>query len=247
MSHQNFQLRIKIVEAFGLARHDRTPTNTPLVVAKFRGRPLNKVQTSTSTTAMWNQELMLYPKTVSDVLILKVYDRDSFKNSNFMGLVELPLEKFFQTGMNDIWLQLMAKQGGKLKRLFTRNTKYMAAPGQLHIQIWFGVMSPTLEPIGAVQSNYVTQQQAPAVIDNTTASFQPITRTPSYTLPVERTITETIIMPPNTSNAPVMVSRPSTSQLFDTGYNPVNPADFQWYQRGLASPPSVSVPVTTVN
>jgi len=140
----NFQLRINVCEAFGLQKADKTGNADPFVVAKLRGKFWKgKVQTSQikqTLEPVWNQELMLYPKNISDILVLKIYDHDTLRKDNFLGMVEVPLERFFQQGMKDSWLQLMRKKQG-WKRIYGKRPSYISAPGQLHVQIWFGNMN----------------------------------------------------------------------------------------------------------
>jgi len=150
-----FQLRVKVCEAFGLQRADRNGSADPYVSAKLRGKPLSNVKTSQQKNTLnpkWNQDLMLYPRGVTEVLVLKIYDHDSLKKNNFLGMVEIPLERFFQQGVKDTWLQLMRKKSG-WKRYFGGKPSYFSAPGQIHVQLWFGNANQSIESTGFAPPN----------------------------------------------------------------------------------------------
>jgi len=137
-----FQVRVKVIEAVGVSRKQKKQTCDPYVVAKFRGMKnfANSVQTTivnNSQNPVWNQEVCLYPKSVNDILLLKVYDSDHHKKDNLLGMVEIPLERFYQTGASDTWLQLMKRKGG-WKSLVGKVPFFYSVPGSLHIQLWFG-------------------------------------------------------------------------------------------------------------
>lgn len=158
-----FQLKINILEAFGLQRADRNGSADPYVVAKLRGKPLNgSVKTSqikNNLNPQWNQELSLYPKSVNEVLVLKIYDHDSFKKNNFLGMVEIPLNRFFQQGQKDTWLQLMKRKAG-WKRVFGQRPQYISAPGQIHIQLWFDNSAQSLLSTGQASGNVLPTAQS---------------------------------------------------------------------------------------
>eukprot|EP01114_Cavostelium_apophysatum_P017606 TRINITY_DN527_c0_g1_i1.p1 TRINITY_DN527_c0_g1~~TRINITY_DN527_c0_g1_i1.p1 ORF type:complete len:213 (+),score=45.74 TRINITY_DN527_c0_g1_i1:97-735(+) len=162
----DMQLRVKILEAQGLSRADRNGTSDPFVVAKFRG--LGKMMAHSAQTAVihnttnpvWNQELTLYPKTASDVLLLKVYDHDTLTKDNLLGMIELPLDRFFQTGFQEQWVQLM-KRKGSWKALVGGHPTFMSVPGILHFQIWFGMSAQAtgLAPqVASIPQTFVTGQ-----------------------------------------------------------------------------------------
>jgi len=151
----DLQLKIRVLEAFGLQKADKLSGSDPFVVAKFRG--LGKMMTSVQTSVIhntsnpvWNQDITLCPKNVSDILLLKVYDHDTLSKDNLLGMIEIPLERFFQQGLQDQWLQLM-KRKGSWKTLIGGHATWLNCPGQLHIQIWFGMgnQSTGLNPVQA--------------------------------------------------------------------------------------------------
>jgi len=153
----DMQLKIKVLEAHGLSQGDRN-TSDPFVVAKFKGlgKMMNSVQTSivhNSLNPVWNQELTLYPKTNTDVLLLKVYDHDVLTKDNLLGMVEIPLDRFFEKGTQDNWLQLMKRKGG-WKSLVGGHPTWFGVPGQLHIHLWFGLSN---QGTGLAQAQYVPQ------------------------------------------------------------------------------------------
>jgi len=138
----SFQVKIKVIEAHGLSKKDKKTQSDPYVIAKFKGMKnmATSVQTSiinNNPNPVWNQELCLFPKSVNDVLLLKVYDSDHHKKDNLLGMVEIPLERFFQTGAQDSWFQLM-KRKGAWKSLVGKAPFWFSVPGSLHIQLWFG-------------------------------------------------------------------------------------------------------------
>jgi len=138
----DLQLKIKVIQANGLQRGDKTSSD-PFVVAKFMGlgKIMNSVQTSVVHNCLnpvWNQDLTLYPKSMADVLLLKVYDHDTLSKDNLLGMVEIPLERFFQKGWQDNWFQLMGRKGS-WKSLIGGHSTWYNVPGQLHIQMWFGL------------------------------------------------------------------------------------------------------------
>jgi len=150
-------------------------SSDPFVVAKFKGfgKMMNSVQTSVIHNTLnpcWNQELCLYPKNATDVLLLKVYDHDTLSKDNLLGMVEIPLERFFQQGFQDHWIQLMGRKGS-WKSLVGGHPTWYAVPGQLHIQLWFGLSSqiqstgqapPQITPVVmGSQFGQPTQQQQP--------------------------------------------------------------------------------------
>jgi len=141
----DLQVKVRVLEAYGLAKTDKVGGSDPFVVAKFRG--LGKMMTSVQTSVIhntsnpvWNQDLTLYPKTTSDVLLLKVYDHDTLSKDNLLGMVEVPLERFFQQGTTDQWVQLMRRKGS-WKSLIGGHPTWFNCPGQLHVQLWFGLSS----------------------------------------------------------------------------------------------------------
>jgi hypothetical protein len=140
----DLQLKIRVIQASGLQRGDKNSSD-PFVVAKFRG--LGKMMTSVQTSVIhntlnpvWNQDLTLYPKNVSDVLLLKVYDHDTLSKDNLLGMVEVPLDRFFQQGWQDNWIQLMSRKGS-WKSLIGGHPTWISVPGQIHVQFWFGLSS----------------------------------------------------------------------------------------------------------
>jgi len=143
----DFELKIRVVEAHGVRRDD--PYNTgsadPFIIAKFKG--LGKILTTHQTAVIhntanpvWNEDFTLHPKSMSDVLFLKVYDHDSFSKDNLLGMVEIPLEPIFQKGVQENWLQLM-KRKGAWKSIIGGHPSWTATLGQLHIKMWFGLSS----------------------------------------------------------------------------------------------------------
>jgi len=162
----DLQVKIRVLEAHGLSRGDVGKNSSdPFVVAKFRG--LGKMMTSVQTSVIhntlnpvWNQDLTLYPKNNTDILLLKVYDHDALSKNNLLGMVEIPLERFFQQGTQDNWVQLMNRKGS-WKSLVGGHPTWFSVPGQLHVQLWFGLANQTLQSTGlAPQSNaFVTGQQ----------------------------------------------------------------------------------------
>jgi len=184
----DLQVKIRILEANGLSRADTSKNSSdPFVVAKFRGlgKMLKSVQTSVihnTLNPVWNQELSLYPKTASDILLLKVYDHDTLSKDNLLGMVEIPLERFFQQGTTDQWIQLMGRKGS-WKSLIGGHPTWYALPGQIHIQLWFGLSSqvqstgqapPQMLPqqLGQPISFYGQQQQVPMQQTTTTTTNQ---------------------------------------------------------------------------
>jgi len=144
-NHQ-FQVRIKVIEAHGLIKRDKKDQSDPFVMAKLKGikQMMSSVKTAVinnNPNPIWNQELDLYVPSVNDVLLLKVYDKDTLKNS-LLGMVEVPLSKFYQTGASDQWLQLM-KRKGAWKKIIGTQPIWFTVPGSLHVQIWFGSANDT--------------------------------------------------------------------------------------------------------
>jgi len=160
----DLQLRIKVLEATGLTRGDKNSSD-PFIVAKFKGlgKMMNSVQTSVihnTLNPVWNQDLILYPKNNSDVLLLKVYDHDSLTKDNLLGMVEIPIDRFFQQGTQDNWLQLMQRKGS-WKSLIGGHPTWLTVPGQIHIQLWFGLSTQvTGLGTGLAQGQYVPQNVA---------------------------------------------------------------------------------------
>jgi len=139
----DLQVKIEVLEARGLPPADRNGLSDPFVVAKFRG--LGKMMTSVQTSIahnnlnpVWNQELVLYPQSNNDVLLLKVYDHDPIGRDNLLGMTEVPLANFFQRGFQDYWVQLMQKKGS-WKSFVGGQATWLATPGQLHFRLCFGL------------------------------------------------------------------------------------------------------------
>jgi len=161
----DLQVKIRVLEAHGLSRGDVGKNSSdPFVVAKFRG--LGKIMTSVQTSVIhntlnpvWNQDLTLYPKNNNEILLLKVYDHDALSKNNLLGMVEIPLERFFQQGLQDNWVQLMNRKGS-WKSLVGGHPTWFSVPGQLHVQLWFGLANQTVQTgLAPLQSNaYVSQQ-----------------------------------------------------------------------------------------
>jgi len=143
----DLQLKLRLVEAHGLSRDDPGCTSCadPFVIAKFRGlgKILSSVQSSVihyTVNPVWNEDFNLYPKSINDVLYLKVYDHDSLSKDNLIGMVEIPLENMYEKGVQDIWLQLM-KRRGAWKTLYGGHPTWNRVDGQIHIKLWFGLSS----------------------------------------------------------------------------------------------------------
>jgi len=255
----NFQLRIKVFEAFGLQRADRNGSADPFVVAKLRGKPMSGVKTSqmrNTLNPVWNQDLMLYPKGISEVLVLKIYDHDVLKRNNFLGMVEIPLEKFFQVGARDTWLQLMKRKAG-WKKLFGGKPTYISASGQIHVQLWFGNSSQSLTDSGMVAANLnplpiqaqtpqpladtvvvpaaTFSQSQPAEILSTSQQEESFTRsslpsissTPSEPIFAENLEKDTYIdMPATSTISSAAINNHSAYLEVDS------PDKFQWYKPG---------------
>jgi len=158
----DLQLKLRIIEAQGLQRGDKTSSD-PFVIAKFKG--LGKTA-STQTSVVhntlnpvWNQDLVLYPKSASDVLLLKVYDHDTLTKDNLLGMVEIPLERFFQQGLQDNWLQLMKRKGG-WKSLIGGHPTWFSVPGALHFQLFFNLANTSAVNTGLSTQQYVSTGSA---------------------------------------------------------------------------------------
>lgn len=124
---------IRVLEAYGLQKSDVLTQSDPLVVAKFKGLRLTSARTTAinnTSNPVWNQELILSPKKIDEILLLKVYDKDIGKN-DLLGYAEIPLSTYFGEGMKDMWLQLVKKKG-LIKKQF------ISVPGHLHVQIFAG-------------------------------------------------------------------------------------------------------------
>jgi len=162
----DLQVKIRVLEAHGLSRGDVGKNSSdPFVVAKFRGlgKMMNSVQTSVihnTLNPVWNQELTLYPKNNNEILLLKVYDHDALSKNNLLGMVEIPLERFFQQGAQDNWVQLMNRKGS-WKSLVGGHPTWFSVPGQLHVQLWFGLSSQSGVSTGLAnqQNAFLTGQQ----------------------------------------------------------------------------------------
>jgi len=157
----DLQLKIKVIEAVGVSRGDTAKnTSDPFVVCKFKG--IGKllaphVQTSiahNTVNPVWNQELALYPKTSADILLIKVYDHDALTKDNLLGMLEVPLDRFFQQGWQDQWVQLMNRKAG-WKSMIGGHPTWYSVPGQIHIQLWFGMASQA----NGISQAFVGQQQ----------------------------------------------------------------------------------------
>jgi len=147
---------IKILEAKGLEKDFNSTDH--FVVAKIKGFGSHTAQTSVfrdSLNPVWNEELILFPKAISDVLLLKIYDHDTLTKDNLVGMVEVPLNMFFQNGMQDTWLQLMKRKFG-LKSMMQGHYTWYCVPGQLHLQFCFG-LSTQGTGIGNEQTNQQSQ------------------------------------------------------------------------------------------
>jgi len=103
----------------------------------------------------WNQDLVLYPKSATDVLLLKVYDHDTLTKDNLLGMVEIPLERFFQQGLQDNWLQLMKRKGG-WKSLIGGHATWFSVPGALHFQLFFNLANTSAVNTGLSTQQYVS-------------------------------------------------------------------------------------------
>lgn len=253
----NFQLRITVIEAFGLQKTEKNNgTTDPFVVAKIRGSFLKHVQTSIVTNNLspyWNQELLLSPKNTSDVLVLKIYDKDRIKN-NFIGMVEIPLEKFFQQGPKDHWLQLMNRKSG-WKRVYGGHPSWFSVPGQLHVQLWFGIMGQANPFAGLASSgqfvpssqnqlqssgqfveplNLNYTPQSTGIIDtNGGMSSQPMRSDLSFPDQSEQ-IRETFVT--SAPDGSIITQTTTTTQTYPHAFHIVNEPDkFQWYKQGLVN------------
>jgi len=251
----NFQLRIKVFEAFGLQRADRNGSADPYVVAKLRGKPMSGVKTSqmkNTLNPVWNQDLMLYPKGVNEILVLKIYDHDSFKKNNFLGMVEIPLERFFLQGVKETWLQLMKRKAG-WKKLFGAKPTFISASGQIHIQLWFGNSNQALTDSGMTAANLnplPVQNQTPqpvaasefvAPVDNSALNAAPTVvqeESDSFTRTSLPSISSTPSEPVIFESKDTVIDMPSATGLsgsgsnnFHSGYLEVDSPDkFQWYK-----------------
>lgn len=175
----DLQLKLRIQQAYGLQKGDKNSSD-PFVVAKFKGlgKMMNSVQTSVihnTLNPVWNQELTLYPKTAADVLLLKVYDHDTLTKDNLLGMVEVPLERFFQQGTQDNWLQLMRKKGS-WKAVIGGHPTWYTVPGQLQFSIWFGLASSSIaqQGTGLAQNQTFNQPQQYTNIAPKSMSVDPV-------------------------------------------------------------------------
>jgi len=227
----DLQVRIKILEAVGLSRGDTGKnTSDPFVVAKFRGlgKLMSSVQTSVihnTLNPVWNQDLSLYPKNAGDVLMLKVYDHDTLSKDNLLGMVEIPLERFFQQGFQDNWIQLMGRKGS-WKKLVGGHPTWYAVPGQLHIQLWFGLSSQIQSTGQAAPQNMPTMGQTQQTVHLQQPSMQP---------PVQYSNTTTTFNSASAFGSTYDQSgqiNAKEAQTFSCGFNPVmNPKGYGGYQQ----------------
>jgi Ca2+-dependent lipid-binding protein len=84
-----------------------------------------------SLNPYWNESFVLEsPKPESDILVLKCYDYDTMSRNKLLGVVEVPVAKYYQSygTVTDEWFQLM-KRKGKYSRV---------GKGKLHVIISFG-------------------------------------------------------------------------------------------------------------
>lgn len=256
--NHRFQVRIKVVEANGLMKKDKKSQSDPFVVAKLKG--LKQMMSSVKTNVVnnnqnpiWNQELDLFVPNTTDVLILKVHDKDTIKSS-LLGMVEIPLSSFYNSPPSDSWLHLMQRKGN-WKKLMGKQPIWNQVPGSLHIMLWFGDVSSVFPGFmstqtGANNSSFVPR--SPMVIgtmpsttvrDTTTTT----TTTPSMTSTNTTTNTTTMMdtavpvlatppmTPLNALETPMYHEENWTPKDSEFGYQEVNPAKFQWYNSGTTA------------
>lgn len=237
----DLEVRIKVLEARGLQRGDRTSSD-PFVVAKFKGLGkmlANKAQTSVvhnTLNPVWNQELQLYPKTTTDTLLLKVYDHDTLTKDNLLGMIEIPLDRFFQRGGQDNWFQLMNKKFG-WKSMMHGHPVWHCVPGTIHIQLWFGLSRES----SLFDWTHIGQQQYqsnPFAHQNTALNqpfTQPLVQNASL-LQTAPLVHNAPLTQPIVQNAPIVTplnasAFSSKDAQFSSGFHVVDPATFGWYSK----------------
>lgn len=270
-----FDLRIRVLEAHGLnTMSDKKSLPDPFVVAKFKGMKylMNKVQTSVfpnTVSPMWNQDLTLAPRNTADVLLIKVYDKDALKN-NLLGMVEIPLERVFQQGVQDNWFQLMKRKAG-WKTMVGGHPTWFSVPGTIHLQLWFGMANQFtgLAPIqpspmanmmnmpstgmgmtGTGMTGTMNPMTSTGTIPVTTGTMNPMTSTsgmtPSMTSTGTAPMTSTGMNPPMPGMVAKPILEPHVTKDFASGFNPITAPQFQWYQTSTTTTATTSTtPLTT--
>eukprot|EP01114_Cavostelium_apophysatum_P021627 TRINITY_DN75_c0_g1_i1.p1 TRINITY_DN75_c0_g1~~TRINITY_DN75_c0_g1_i1.p1 ORF type:complete len:274 (+),score=55.25 TRINITY_DN75_c0_g1_i1:83-823(+) len=234
MSIPMFDLKVRVLEAHALpSTSDKKSLPDPFVTCKLRGMKnmMHKVQTApvnNTCTPRWNQELCLNPKNTSDILLVKVYDKDPIKSS-LLGMVEIPLDRVFQQGLQDNWFQLMKRKAG-WKSMVGGHPTWFSVPGSVHLQLAFGPagslnglapLQPIVNPVGVGHTGMNTQQpmhtQPPMNTGMSTGGS--VTK---ETITVTDTVTTTPVAPVMTES---FVSKDAHS-----GYMTSPAPQFQWYQ-----------------
>jgi len=252
-SHNHkFQVRIKAIEANGLMKKDRKSQSDPFLMAKLKGikQMMSSVKTAVvnnNPNPVWNQELDLFVPSVNDVLLLKVYDKDAIKSS-LLGMVEIPLSKFYQAGPSDQWLQLMIRKGG-WKKLIGQQPVWNTVPGSIHVQIWFGNTTDVfpgfnMSHVGPQNTNFVPRSpmitgtmpvNSNSGFSNSNSGFNNTTTTPvlvteTTTVTATPLIDTTPMTPLSSLATPTYhVDQEYVSQDSHTGFMEVSPHKFQWY------------------
>jgi len=241
-SHNHkFQVRIKAIEANGLLKKDRKNQSDPFLMAKLKGMKnmMNSVKTAVvnnNPNPVWNQELDLFVPSVNDVLLLKVYDKDAIKSS-LLGMVEIPLSKFYQAGPSDQWLQLMTRKGN-WKKLIGQQPVWNTVPGSVHVQIWFGNVSDVFPgfnsaQVGSQNTNFVPRSPMITGTMPVGGFASTSTTTSTTTTPILDTNVAPLSTPPmvaaNSLETPTYHDETWTPKDSHTGFMEVSPAKFMWY------------------
>ena len=145
-------LHIRIVEARNLKVADTNGFSDPFVQMKIKGLFHKSHKTRVipkNVNPVWDEDFVLEPSHPDkDILVIRVYDKDTVSKNDFLGEVRLPVIQYMNRGTCDEWRALTTKAGGP-------------ARGDIHLVISYGT--------GALPSTVIP----PSVMSNTTATLPP--------------------------------------------------------------------------
>jgi len=136
---------VRVIEARGLKDTDEISKSDPYAIVKLKGHK-ETFRTRTikdSINPAWNEEFVLHPRDVnSDILEIKLYDRDVLSFDDSLGEVEVPLRDYLNAGLRDEWRSIRFRKGFRPLQFLTGTSSHGGMSGDLHFTIFVGTGFP---------------------------------------------------------------------------------------------------------
>jgi len=130
---QKKHLHIDVIDGKNLRKSDTASASDPYVSMKVKGlhRPRKTTVKKNTSNPRWNEGINLHVQGPSDILKVKVYDKDIPMKNKLLGTIDVPLTKYL-TSPGQSYTETFPL---RKKKFFGKFGKYTGSMGELRLQI----------------------------------------------------------------------------------------------------------------